>query len=343
VPKPPADCLRSLGASAPRRRARALQGLEGLVALLCLLGLLGCVTLRPFAEIRRERPAAAFIAVDGHQIYVEQQGNGDPVVLLHGFGESSYTWRLVAPELARSFRVVAFDLYGFGWTERPRDAASYTTEGQERLVLGVLAALGIRRAQFVGHSYGGALTLHLAADHPDVVGSMVLVDSAAPTYSEDRRTRLANVRPLDRLLLSLALRPAQVRSSLLEGLADPALVTPDLVTAYLDRLRVEGEVDAYYGLTAHLAHRASPDGLDRSVSHPRRPGDVELERLAMPALLVWGADDHIVPSAGGRKAAARLPHADFVLIGKAGHLPMEDQPAALLRAIVPFLKAHGGD
>ena len=297
--------------------------------LMPMLMLAGCVSLRPFAEVRREQPAERFVEVDGRQVYVEQQGAGQVVVLLHGFGESSYSWRRVMPELARSFRVVAPDLNGFGWTERPRDPQSYTREGQERLVLGVLATLGVTRAQFVGHSYGGSLTLFLASRHPDLVRSMVLVDSAAPTYSDDRRSRVASIRPLDSLLVRLALTPRHIRGSLLASVYDPALVTPELVRAYLERLRVHGEDDAYYGLTARLSRQEAAAG-------------VELETLALPALVVWGAEDRLIRVEAGQRAARRLPAGEFVTIPRCGHLAMEERPAELLGLMVPFLRRHGG-
>jgi pimeloyl-ACP methyl ester carboxylesterase len=294
------------------------------------------VTLRPFAEVRREQPAARYVEVDGRQVYVEQQGSGDAVVLLHGFGASSYSWRHLVPELAKSFRVVAPDLFGFGWTERPHDAASYTRAGQARLVLGVLAALGIRRAQFVGHSYGGALALYLASRHPEIVSSIVLVDSAAPSYPRDRRTRLANLRLVDRLSLQLALRPYRVRRSLLGSLHDPAKVTPELVRAYLDRLRVEGEVDAYHGLTARLPRAQQAEGDEGA------DGDVDLRAIAQPALVVWGSDDRVIPVSDGSQAARRLPRGEFAAIPNAGHMPMEDRPEEVLRLLMPFLSAHRG-
>jgi pimeloyl-ACP methyl ester carboxylesterase len=326
------------------------------------LTLAGCASLRPFAEVRREQPSARFVEVDGRQVYVEQQGAGETVVLLHGFGESSYSWRKVMPELARSFRVVAPDLNGFGWTERPRDPGSYTLEGQERLVLGVLGALGVARAQFVGHSYGGSLTLFLASRHADLVRTMVLIDSAAPTYSEDRRSRVAAIRPLDSLFVRLALTPRHVRRALLASVYDPALVTPELVRAYLERFRVQGEDDAYYGLTARLrrpaaAGAASPaapapapaDGgaagaggaYRKMMSAPATGSVVELESLTLPALVVWGAEDRLIRVEAGRQAAHRLPAGEFATIPRCGHLPMEERPAELLALMVPFLRRHG--
>ena len=323
------------------------------------LTLAGCASLRPFAEVRREQPSARFVEVDGRQVYVEQQGAGETVVLLHGFGESSYAWRQVMPELARSFRVVAPDLNGFGWTERPRDPGSYTLEGQERLVLGVLGALGVARAQFVGHSYGGSLTLFLASRHADLVRTMVLIDSAAPTYSEDRRSRVAAIRPLDSLFVRLALTPRHVRRSLLASVYDPALVTPELIRAYLERFRVQGEDDAYYGLTARLrrpaaagavspaAPAAADGGAGRAggtggaIVSARAAGGVELERLTLPTLVVWGAEDRLIRVEAGRQAARRLPAGEFATIPRCGHLPMEERPAELLALMVPFLRRHG--
>jgi pimeloyl-ACP methyl ester carboxylesterase len=299
------------------------------------LTLAGCASLRPFAEVRREQPSERFVKVDGRQVYVEQQGAGETVVLLHGFGESSWSWRKVMPELARSFRVVAPDLNGFGWTERPHDPGSYTLEGQERLVLGVLGALGVARAQFVGHSYGGSLTLFLASRHAGLVRTMVLIDSAAPTYSEDRRSRVAAIRTLDSLFVRLALTPRRVRRSLLASVYDPALVTPELVRAYLERFRVQGEDDAYYGLTARLRRPAAA-----GAASPAAAG-VELEKLTLPALVVWGAEDRLIRVEAGRQSARRLPAGEFVTIPRCGHLPMEERPAELLALMVPFLRRHG--
>jgi len=306
-----------------------------MLILILILMLAGCVSLRPFAEVRRAQPSERFVEVDGRQVYVEQQGAGEVVVLLHGFGESSYSWRKVMPELARSFRVVAPDLNGFGWTERPRDPQSYTREGQERLVLGVLRALGVTRAQFVGHSYGGSLTLFVASRHPDLVRTMVLIDSAAPTYSDDRRSRLASIRPLDSLLLRLALTPRHIRSSLLASVYDPALVTPEMVHAYLERLQVHGEDDAYYGLTARLRRPEAAGGASPAAA------DVALETLALPALVVWGAEDRLIRVEAGRRAARQLPAGEFAAIPRCGHLPMEERPAELLGLMVPFLRRHG--
>jgi len=182
----PALCSNGLGRLYRIRRARLPAGIDSPplrlipLALLTLL-LPGCVPLRPFDEVRRTAPAADFVRAGGQLVHVEQAGSGEPVVLLHGFGASTYSWRKVMPALAERYRVVAIDLNGFGYTQRPKSRESYTREGQAKLVMDTLDALGIARAHLVGHSYGGGITLYLASRHPERFRSMVLVDSSAPT------------------------------------------------------------------------------------------------------------------------------------------------------------------
>jgi pimeloyl-ACP methyl ester carboxylesterase len=298
-----------------------------LAIFLLAIALPGCVSLRSFEEVRRSLPADRFVRVGDQFVHVEQAGTGEPVVLIHGFGASTYSWRKVMPALAASHRVVAIDLNGFGYTQRPTSRASYTREAQGRLVLGTLDALGIDRAHIVGHSYGGGLTLYLASRHPERFRTMVLVDSSAPTYANDRRSRAAALRPLDVLFVrSVVLRPSMVRKGLLRSYYDDSLVTPELVQAYLDRLAVEGVGNAFYGLTA-----------------PAPPGEpVELEKIEIPSLVIWGAHDELISPETGRRAAARLPHAEFVLFDKSGHLPMEEEPEAFLATVLPFLERHRG-
>ncbi|MEA2604720.1 MAG: hypothetical protein QOF89_5712 [Acidobacteriota bacterium] len=302
-----------------------------LLALLLLLmvtaGLAtGCASFRSFDQVRREVPQSQLIRVGDQLVHVEQAGSGETVVLLHGFGGSTYSWRKVMPALARAHRVVAIDLNGFGYTQRPRAAAAYTREGQTDLVLGVMDALGIDRAHLFGHSYGGGLSLFLASRHPERLRTLVLVDSSAPTYPEDRRSRAASFRPLANFFVrAVALRPSMIRRALRHSFYDDSLITPELVEAYLDRLLVQGADDAFYSLTVPRAAPGPP---------------VELEAIRVPTLAVWGNEDELISRASGQRAAARIPGSEFVVIEKCGHIPMEEKPEEFLQAVLPFLERH---
>lgn len=288
------------------------------------LSLLGCASVRSFDEVQKTVPQDSFLKIGDQLVHIEQAGKGEPVILLHGFGASTYSWRNVMPALAARFHVIAIDLNGFGYTQRPRAFESYTREGQEDLVLRVMDALGIESSHLMGHSYGGGLSLFIASRHPERVRSLVLVDSSAPTYANDRRSRAASLKPLLALYLrSVVLRPNTVRKALRHSFHDDSLVTPELVHEYYERLRVEGVVDAYHGLTAPVRTRPEP---------------VVLEKIGMPALVVWGAEDELISAESGRRAAERMPNAEFALMEGVGHVPMEEKPEELLRIVLPFLE-----
>lgn len=291
------------------------------------LALAGCVSLTPYDRIRAALPPDELIDVEGHPVYVEDRGPeaAQPVVLLHGFGASSYSWRRVAEELA-GYRVIALDLRGFGFSERPAGLAYYTRHGQVEMVRAVLDRLGVERANLVGHSYGGAVALTLADRYPDRLRSLALVDPAHPSYTQRRRKVVASWRPLlDLYLRVIALRPWMVRRVLRDAVADDALVTPDLVHAYLRRLRVEGVVRAYRGLTA-------------PVPESQEGPPVDLSAIALPTLVVWGEEDRLIAIEDGRRASEDLPCHRFVALPGVGHMAMEEAPQRLAAELRRFLE-----
>ncbi len=291
------------------------------VALLAV----GCVSLQPFEEVARRAGAASYVEVDGQRVHVEVAGRGAPLVLVHGFGGSAYSWRRVQPRLAQSYRTIAVDLYGFGYSERPRELERYGRSGQVGLLHGVLDALGIDSAHFLAHSYGGGLVLTLAYQEPARVRSMVLVGSTAPDYATTRRRPFATTAPAVQLFVrAIALKPRFVGRVLRRTFVDPSVVTEEVVGEYLDRLRVAGAARAYRGLT-----------------RPRQePADLEavlLAEIRQPALVVWGSADPLIPAAAGAREAGELPAARFVVLPECGHAPMEEQPEELLAVVEPFL------
>jgi pimeloyl-ACP methyl ester carboxylesterase len=294
-----------------------------LAAIGLALSAAGCVSMRSYERVAAALPAESLLEIDGRRVHVDARGSGEPLLLLHGFGASTLIWEAVIDGLAQHRRVVAIDLNGFGWSERPRDRASYTLEGQERLVLAVADRLGFERFDLAGHSYGGAISIFLASRHPERVRSLLLVDAAQPTYGSERRRSWASSRAVASIYIrTVGLTPRRVRRGLEESYADDAKVTDELVRAYLERLRVEGVVAAFHGLTA-------PNG--------EPPAQIELERLMPPTLVVWGADDEIIAAEAGRAAAAKIPGAVYAEVAACGHSPMEECPAAFLAAVEPFL------
>ena len=281
---------------------------------------------KPFADVCACVPADRFVRVGDQLVHVEQAGHGEPVVLLHGFGGSSFAWRLLTPALARRYRVIAPDLNGFGWTQRPKEVAAYTYAGQAEMVLGALRALGVERFHVIGHSYGGGLALWLAGRYPQRVRSVVLVSSVLPDYSQQQRQAWARFRTLNWLLVHFfVLSRAGVRRTLELCIHDRAKITSELVDAYRERLLVEGVEDAYYGLMAPV---------DLPVP------EVALQDVQAPTLVVWGREDKLIPLPRAEAYVPQLPDARLVVLDGCGHMALEECPERLLAAVLPFLDRH---
>lgn len=285
----------------------------------------GCVSLRTYDEVLEADDVGTFVEVEGQKVHVEVQGEGAPVVLVHGFGASTYSWRFVAPELAKNYRTIAVDLTGFGYTERVPERERYTRSGQVNLILGVLDALGEEQAHFVGHSYGGGLVATLAHQHGERVRSLTLLDSTYPEWSTLRRRKMTLTLPLAPVLLrSVVLRRGFVAWTLKRTYEKDEIITPEVTEAYRERMRVEGALRSYLALTLPKNGDA-----DRA--------EVPLEEIEQPVLAIWGADDKLTPLEEAKKGIPRFPNGRLEVLADTGHSPMEESPQEVVELIRAFL------
>ena len=290
--------------------------------------LAGCVSLTPYESIVAELPPETLLEIDGHRVYFEDHGRGDAVVLVHGFGSSTYSWRDVIAELAHDYRVISLDLNGFGFTERPESKEAYTRFAQGELVLRVADALELERFHLVGHSYGGAVGAALAVRSPERILSLTLLNAAGPIYPQLRRSKLASFKPLTSAFVrTKSLRRGNVERALKRSLANDELATDELVEEYHRRLAIEGASTAFWGLTV-------------PIEDPQ--AGVELAELTVPTLALWGAEDILIPVPFAQQEASEIEHHRFVLIDGAGHAPMEDRPHEVVAALRTFFSSGLG-
>jgi pimeloyl-ACP methyl ester carboxylesterase len=295
-----------------------------LLGIALVLSLTGCVPLQPIDHLMTDVGSGRLVDVDGLKIHVEDRGSGEAIILVHGFGGSTFSWRFVAEELETKYRVIAVDLPGFGLSSRPEDRSRYSRTAQISALTGVADRLGLQTAHWVGHSYGGGLVATLAGRYPHRVQSLTLIASTAPDYA-DRRRGFAGRRIVAAPFVHLvALRPRFVRRALERSMFDESPIDDALISAYLERLRVEGAVDAFVGLTGPQAA-------------PGKEWDVDLGTIEIPTLILWGEQDALIPVSEAREASELMPEATFVSIPECGHLVMEEQPETVVREIVGFL------
>lgn len=295
---------------------------KGLMALLAAILVTGCVSLTPYEQIVADLPPENLLEIDDHRVYVEDRGQGDAVMLVHGFGSSSYSWRDVMTDLERDYRVISVDLSGFGFTERPSDKTAYTRFAQGELLIGVADTLEIDRFHLVGHSYGGAVGAALAVRRPERIETLTLLNAAGPIYPQLRRSKLARFRPLTfAFVRTKSLRKTNIERALKRSFADDELATEALVVEYQRRLAIEGAPRAFWGLTVPMAD----------------PQDVvELSQLEVPTLALWGAEDILIPVELAREKASTIAEHRFALIEGAGHAPMEERPQEVVDALRRF-------
>lgn len=278
-----------------------------------------------FDRIRR-------IRVDEHEIAYREQGDGPPLVLVHGWPLSSATWRKVVPALAASHRCIAPDLLGAG-ESRARAGDSLSLGEQARVVLGVADALGLDRFALAGHDSGGSVARAAAVAAPGRVTELVLADTEVPGH-----------RPWLVVALQRIARLPGAAAMLGRSLGSPRLARSPIGfgPAFADLARFDFD-EFHRAVLAPLArtpgaaadcHRFLLD-FDFDEIDGLRP---RYEALRMPALLVWGERDRFFPVAEGRRLATMLPGSvRFEVVPGAGLLVHEERPEAWTRVVREFL------
>lgn len=253
------------------------------------------------------------VDADGERLVVHAWGtdDDDPLIALHGFGVTgARTFRYVAPGFAAAaVRLLAPELPGLGAADAPGTACGLRRYAD--LVAALADELGLDRPALLGHSLGGKIAAAAAALHPERFGRLVLV--APGGFS-----RLAPLLPfLAGLADAVDLFERRWFTDHVLPRTPLAAVFPDAASrAALRRLR-----------GAHAAL-----DLDRTGLRPR------LARITAPTLVVWGADDPVLPVRTARRVLRDIPHAALSVIPGAGHAPMKDRPAALVETVVSFLQ-----
>lgn len=257
-------------------------------------------------------PEPQTVEVGGRRIQYLELGEGDPLVLLHGFGGDINVWVFNQEALAGAPRTVyALDLPGHG--NSSKDVGEGDLSSFVEVVAGFLDEMGVEKAHLVGHSLGGAVAGSLALAHPDRVASLVLISSAG--LGEE-----INADYIEGFIA--ANRRKEMKNVLGLLFADPDLVTRQLVNDELRFKRMDGVDEALRA----VADKAFPDG---------RQADVpDLSGVEVPILAIWGAEDGIIPSSHAQNLPA---HARVEILESTGHMPQMEAAGRVNRLIGGFL------
>ncbi|MDT7529162.1 alpha/beta fold hydrolase [Sphingopyxis sp. SE2] len=253
---------------------------------------------------------------------------GDPslpaLVLIHGSGPgvtAFANWNGVIPALSEHFHVLAPDMVGFGYTEVPEEVTDFTLDFWVDHIVGFLDALGIEQASFIGNSYGGALSLAVAARHPERVRRFALMGAAGLKFEMSKG-----------LLDVWGYEPSEANMrKLMETFAyNPGLVTDAIVLSRHNASIRPGSHEAF----SRLFPEPRQAKLDRLATR-----EEDIRKIEAPALIIHGREDVIVPVDVAYRFSALLPHSELHVFGECGHWTQIEKKDRFVEVVIPFLTA----
>lgn len=251
---------------------------------------------------------------------VKVEGEGPPIVLIHGFGAALDWWDRIAPELAREHRVIRLDLIGHGGTEAP--GSGYAIERQAALVKDVLDKLGVERTVVVGHSMGGEVATAFVAANPAQVERLVLIDTPPkPETAFDLKTRLGLTPIIGEGLWRLR-TDRILRQALAQGFA-PGFPVPKAFVADLWQLTYTAFHTAHDDSVAYVTQTPTYERINAIEPRP-------------PLLVIFGTEDALISPASA-KLFENVKGAKLVMVEGAGHSPMVEKPERILGLLHDFI------
>jgi pimeloyl-ACP methyl ester carboxylesterase len=289
----------------------------------------GCIALavwlyapdKPRALLAAAYPGD-YRVVDGLRLRLRDTGPRDApaVILLHGFGASLDTWEPWARALSAHYRVIRFDLPGFGLTGAD-PTGDYSDARAVHILADLMDQLGVARASVIGNSLGGRIAWTFAALHPERVTRLVLVSPdgfASPGFAYGRAPDV----PLIMKALPYIAPRGMLKANFAVAYAEPAKLSEATVTRYRDMMLAPGV------RSAMLAR------MRQTILHDPAP---ILAHIQAPVLLLWGERDAMIPIRNAADYQRDLPHATLVRLPGLGHVPFEEDPDRSLGPVERFL------
>ncbi len=267
-----------------------------------------------------------FLSVDGYTGYYKEYNStsNKHIVLIHGFGSSTYTWELTIPALiSAGYHIISVDLKGFGLTQKGLDV-DYSHDAQADYVMEILNQRGIAKATFVGHSMGGNIITKIAMKNPELVDRLVFVDPAIMTQNSKYGYVLTKqpIRKIMQQVLLQSFNKSQIEKMLKSAYYDDSKVTQVAVEAYFQPLTIKNWELALLGMVRDSRKNAV---------------DIAIVDKNLPVLIVWGENDSWIPISQSELLINHFENETFVKLPNTGHVAQEEQPEKFNRILLDFL------
>ena len=261
--------------------------------------------------------------INGHRIAFREQGEGDPVLLIHGIPTNSLMWRHIIPKLAGSHRVIAPDMLNYGQSAKPK-SADVSINAQSRILVQFMDALGAPRADIVAHDIGGGVAQLMAVNHPEKARKLVLLDSVCfdswpiPEFEPLQKPEAEPGMSLNEFI-------SMMRGFMPGGVYTKSVMTDELIELYLAPWSSEDGKRAFFRNLRRLNKEYT-----QAIAG-------ELEHLPHETLVLWGDKDPFQKPEYAEKLAEAIPHAELGWIEDTGHWLIEEKPEVIGDRIHQFL------
>lgn len=268
-----------------------------------------------------------FLDMDGFRLCYVEKGQGEAVILLHGIFGSKNVWRANFLEIAAHYRTVILETPGSGESDNPHQSKyRYNPEHLAETMLKAMDALKIEKAHFVGNSLGGLMALLIARDHPDRVGSLVLIAPAVWDYY-GKIVKAGGLAYGFGPALATARPTAEFGNSLLDkNVLDPTVLT---------------DADRYYEVKCLMQEGARNALIEKSreLFDEKRLREISATFRGMKTrtLILWGENDAVIPPFSAHRLYEDLPNSEVVWIPHCGHHPQEETPRLVNEEVLSFL------
>jgi pimeloyl-ACP methyl ester carboxylesterase len=267
---------------------------------------------------------SSFVEIEEMRVHYKREGNGFPVVLIHGTGAMLQTWDEWARILAeQNYELIRMDLQSFGLTG-PRPDGDYSIDSYVDFLEQFIDEMELDSFHLVGNSLGGNIVWHYAVNHQDKIGKMVLI---APSgfQTEDKEGSLA---------FELAKR--KWLGNILKNLGTSFFVRKTLEDVYYDDSKItEKTYQQYLAASKRAGNR---EAFIQRLRTEQQAETGQLSNIHTPTLLMWGDQDVLVPHHLSARFAAALPHDTLIVYPDVGHIPMEEIPEQSAKDALDFFK-----
>ena len=255
-------------------------------------------------------------------------GTGDPIIMLHGFGASAYSFRKIADLLADNYRVILIDMKGFGYSHKPKDD-KYSAFDQAEIIASFIRGLELQNVTLLGNSYGGGIALFTCLRMQDEGNSpvkrLILIDSAG--YEQKIPLYIAVLRVPVICYIVMFLTPDKWNAGyvLQKAYFNDELISEEMPKNYAAPLSTKGAGSALISTADHL--------LDKDVMEMSK----RYKEIEAPTLIIWGEKDEIIPLFIGKRFDKEIPDSELHIFPECGHVPQEEMPEKTVEVVKWFM------